>query len=345
MKKNGNAVFLPLIVLAVLVFLLSFMIGRYPVNPFTAVKILVSRGIYLLTGGRYALPQTWAGTEEIVVINIRLPRIIAAFMIGAALSLSGTAYQAIFRNPMVSPDLLGASSGAGFGAALALILGGSYFSVTLSSFFFGLAAVFLAVVISRLSPINRTLSFVLAGVMVSSLFSSATSFIKLIADTESTLPAITYWLMGSLSSIKLKDISFAFFPIIIGAVPIILLRWRINLLSLSESEARSMGINTSVLRLIIIFSATLMTAASVSISGMIGWVGLVIPHFSRLITGVDNRRVVPATILMGGTFLLFVDNLARIITTGELPLGILTSFIGAPVFLYLIVSGGKENEA
>lgn len=344
MKKRNN-VFLSMILVAILVFLVSFLIGRYPVNPFTAVKILLSRGIYLITGGHYSLLQTWTGAEEIVVINIRFPRIVAAFMIGAALSVSGASYQAIFRNPMVSPDLLGASSGAGFGAALALLLGGNYFTVTLSSFLFGLSAVFLAILISKLSPINQTLSFVLAGVMVSSLYSSATSFIKLIADTDSTLPAITYWLMGSLSSIKMKDLGFAFLPILIGALPIILLRWRINLLSLSDSEARSMGINTSRLRIIVILSATLMTAASVSISGMIGWVGLVIPHFSRLLIGVDNRKVVPSSILLGGSFLLFVDNLARIITTSELPLGILTSFIGAPVFLYLIITGGKENEA
>ena len=151
--------------------------------------------------------------------------------------------------------------------------------------------------------------------------------------------------MGSLSSIKMKDLAFAFFPLVIGAVPIILLRWRINLLSLSDSEARSMGVNTSRLRVVVVLSSTLMTAAAVSISGMIGWVGLVIPHFSRLLIGVDNRKVVPSSMLLGGTFLLFVDNLARIITTSELPLGILTSFIGAPVFLYLIITGGREDEA
>ena len=343
--KRKHSVFLPMVVVAVLVFLVSFNIGRYKVNPLTACRILLSRGIELVTGGRYALEKTWTDAEAVVVINIRFPRIVAAFMIGAALSLSGASYQAIFRNPMVSPDLLGASSGAGFGAAIALFLGGSYFSVTFSSFLFGLSAVFLAILISRLSPISQTLAFVLAGVMVSSLYSSATSFIKLIADTDSTLPAITYWLMGSLSSIKMKDLQFAFIPILIGAVPIFLLRWRINLLSLTDSEARSMGVNTSRLRIVVILCSTLMTAASVSISGMIGWVGLVIPHFSRLIIGDDNRRVLPSTILLGGSFLLFVDNLARIITTSELPLGILTSFIGAPVFLYLIITGGRENEA
>ncbi len=343
--KREKSVFTILVVLAVLTVLLSFLIGRYSVNPFTAAKIVVSRIIFFLSRGRYSLLRTWTGAEEVVVMNIRLPRIIAAFMIGGALSLSGASYQAIFRNPMVSPDLLGASSGAGFGAAVALLLGGSYFTVTLSSFAFGLLAVFLALLFSRISPMSQTLSFVLAGMMVSSLFSSATSFVKLIADTDSTLPAITYWLMGSLSSVKAADVKFALVPILLGSVSVVLLRWRMNILSLSECEARSLGVNTSLLRIIIILSSTLMTASCVAISGMIGWVGLVIPHFARLLTGVDNTKVIPSSVLLGGTFLLFVDNLARIISAGELPLGILTSFIGAPVFIYLIVTGGREYEA
>lgn len=341
MKKRKT--FTLLIVLAIVVFLLSFVIGRYKVNPFIAIRILFSRFLSLISGNRLSLGG-YTATEEVVVMNIRFPRILAAFLIGTALSLSGSAFQAIFRNPMVSPDLLGASSGAGFGAALALFLGGSYLSITLSSFCFGLLAVFLAILVSKASPINRTLSFVLAGVMISSLFSSATSFIKLIADTNSVLPSITYYLMGSLSSISMRDLLFASIPILIGAIPVFLLRWRINLLSLSESEAKSLGVNTTRLRIIIILSATLMTSASVAISGMIGWVGLVIPHFSRLIFGDDNKVVIPSSILLGGTFLLFVDNFSRILSTAEIPLGILTSFIGAPVFLFLIMRGDKESE-
>ena len=178
---------------------------------------------------------------------------------------------------------------------------------------------------------------------VSSLFSSGTSFIKLVADTDSQLPAITYWLMGSLSSVKRRDLWFAAIPILLGIVPLLFLRWRMNLLTLSEAEARSMGVNTNLLRFIVILCATLMTAGSVSISGMIGWVGLVIPHFCRMMFGYDYRRLLPASALMGASFLMIVDDLARILTTSEIPLGILTSFVGAPLFLYLILTGGVQR--
>ena len=326
------------------VFSLSFLVGRYPVSPFTALKILFSRALSFFSFERLSL-SGWSGSEEAVVLNIRFPRIASASLIGAALSVAGASYQGIFRNPMVSPDLLGASTGAGFGAALGILTGGGYFAITLSSFSFGLLAVMLAVLVARKSRIDSTLSLVLAGVMISSLFSSGTSLIKLMADTQDQLPAITYWLMGSLSSIKMKDLIFAFFPVVIGLIPVILLRWRINLLTLNEDEARSMGIEVKKMRLIVILSSTLMTAGAVAISGMIGWVGLVIPHFSRLIFGDDYSITLPSSAFLGATFLLLVDDLARIVSTAEIPLGILTSFVGAPVFLFLILKGGIRNEA
>ena len=180
--------------------------------------------------------------------------------------------------------------------------------------------------------------------MISSLFTSGTSFIKLVADTTDQLPAITYWLMGSLTSVKARDVNFAFWPVAIGLVPLWLLRWRVNLLTVSEAEARSMGVDTAYLRVAVVLCATLMTAGSVAISGMIGWVGLVIPHFGRMIFGQDYRRLIPASGLLGAVFLMVVDNLARTMTTSEVPLGILTSFVGAPVFLYLILSGGSQRE-
>lgn len=344
-EKKGQRVVVFMLPLAFfIVFALSFLVGRYPVSPFTAIKILFSKLLSFLSFGRLSL-SGWTVSEEAVVINIRFPRIAAASLIGASLSVAGASYQGIFRNPMVSPDLLGASTGAGFGAALAILLGGGYFMITLSSFSFGLVAVLFAVIVAKKSRIDSTLSLVLAGVMISSLFSSGTSLIKLMADTQDQLPAITYWLMGSLSSIKMKDLSFAFFPIVIGLIPIILLRWRINLLTLGEDEAKSMGIEVKKMRLIVIFSSTLMTAGAVAISGMIGWVGLVIPHFSRLIFGDDYSLTLPSSAFLGATFLLIVDDLARIVSTAEIPLGILTSFVGAPVFLFLIIKGGRRNEA
>lgn len=331
----------------IVVFLSSFMLGRYSVGFPDLIKILTDRILQLfglILGQPLGLEQTWSDASEAVTINVRLPRVIAAAVIGAALSTAGASYQGMFRNPMVSPDILGASTGAGFGAALAILLGFNYIGITVSSFAFGLGAVFLAYSISRASRLNTTLSMVLAGIMVSSLFTAGTSFIKLIADTENQLPAITYWLMGSLTSIKGGDTLFVSVLVIAGLIPLFLLKWRINLLTVSEDEAKSLGINTSRLRFIVIVCATLMTAAAVSVSGMIGWVGLVIPHFCRLIFGYDYRRLIPSSILLGGAFMIVVDDLARTVTTSEIPLGVLTAFVGAPVFVWLILRGGVHNE-
>ncbi len=326
------------------IFLASFMVGRYGVSFPTLIKILWDWILRYASFGHLSLIKTWDDAQASVVLNIRLPRIICACLIGSALSVAGASYQGMFRNPMVSPDLMGASTGAGFGAALAILLSFNYFGITLTAFAFGLAAVVLAYAVSKFSRINQTLSLVLAGVMISSLFSACTSFVKLVADTDEQLPAITYWLMGSLSSIKEVDAKFVLLPITAGLVPIILLRWRINLLTVSEAEAKSLGLNTTRLRFIIIIAATLITSASVAVSGMIGWVGLVIPHFCRMIFGYDYRRIIPSAILMGASFLMLVDDIARVITTGELPLGVLTSFVGAPVFIYLIIQGGADSE-
>ena len=248
------------------VFLLSFVMGRYSVPLGTTLRILWSRLAALCTFGRTVVAQTWTETEGAVVLNIRLPRIICAVLVGAALSTAGASYQGMFRNPMVSPDLMGASTGAGFGAALAILLGAGYWGITLTAFCFGLAAVALAYLVSRFSRLNATLALVLAGVMISSLFSACTSFVKLVADTQDQLPAITYWLMGSLSSVKAEDTAFAAVPILIGLIPLVLLRWRINLLTVSEAEARSLGLRSGRLRLAVILAATLVTSASVLFS-------------------------------------------------------------------------------
>ncbi len=246
--------------------------------------------------------ELYSGQEKAVVLNIRLPRVALSALVGAGLSVAGTAYQGMFRNPMVSPDILGASNGAGFGAALGILLSFNYFGVTVSAFVCGVGAVALAWCISRASRMNGTLAMVLAGIVVGSLFSAGTSFIKLVADTEQQLPAITYWLMGSLSSAKTRDLQFALIPALIGMVPLFLLRWRINLLTLGEEEARSLGVHTTRLRLVIVVCATLITSACVSVSGMIGWVGLVIPHFARMLFGHDYKRLIPACMLLGGAF-------------------------------------------
>ena len=345
-KMHGTGIkFVILALFFALVFFGSFWVGRYDVSPLQTLRILADWLLRTLSRGRLALTQTWQVRAQAVVLNVRLPRVAAAALVGAALSTAGCAYQGMFRNPMVSPDLLGASTGAGFGAALALLLGLGYGAVTGLSFTFGLLAVLLAYLISRVSKIQTTLAMVLAGVMISSLFTSGTSFIKLVADPTDQLPAITYWLMGALTAVRLDDLHFAMVPILCGLIPLFFLRWRLNLLSVSEAEARSMGVNTRLLRLLVILCATLATAASVSISGMIGWVGLVIPHICRLLVGQDTQRLLPCSMLLGASFLMLVDDLARCLAASEIPLGILTAFVGAPLFLYLIVKGGRRHDA
>lgn len=313
----------------------SLLVGRYALSPGQLVQMLWTR----ITGGA----ADWPISDDKVVFAVRLPRVAAAALVGAALAVSGAAYQGMFRNPMVSPDILGASTGAGFGAAVAILLGAGYFGISAAAFCCGLLAVAAAWLVSRLSKADQAVSLILAGMMISSLFSAGTSFVKLVADTQQQLPAITYWLMGSLSSIKDKDVVFLAIPVALGMIPLFFLRWRMNLLTVGEEEAQSMGVNTRRLRGAVIVCATLLTSASVAVSGMIGWVGLVIPHFCRMLFGYDYRRLIPAGALFGAAFLLAVDDIARLVTTGELPLGILTAFVGAPLFLYLIATGGGRR--
>ena len=313
----------------------SLLVGRYALSPGQLVHMLWTR----ISGGA----ADWPISDDKVGFAVRLPRVAAAALVGAALAVSGAAYQGMFRNPMVSPDILGASTGAGFGAAVAILLGAGYFGISAAAFCCGLLAVAAAWLVSRLSKSHQAVALILAGMMISSLFSAGTSFVKLVADTQQQLPAITYWLMGSLSSIKDKDVLFLSIPVALGMIPLLVLRWRMNLLTLGEEEAQSMGVNTRRLRGAVIVCATLLTSASVAVSGMVGWVGLVIPHFCRMLFGYDYRRLIPAGALFGASFLLIVDDIARLVTTGELPLGILTAFVGAPLFVYLIVTGGGRR--
>ena len=288
----------------------------------------------------FAVPVTWPSVMETIVLNIRMPRIIMACLVGCCLASAGACYQGVFQNPMAAPDLLGASTGACFGAALAILHGRSSAMITLYAFFFSLLTVLLVFVIGQRAPGQKTVNLILAGIMVSSLFSAGTSYIKLVADPGSKLPEITYWLMGSLSGTRGVDIRFAILPMALGLIPLLLIRWRLNLLTLGEEEARALGINTALLRLIVVVCATLVTAASVSVSGLIGWVGLVIPHLCRRYIGNDYRKLLPASMLFGATFLLLVDNISRNLLAVEIPIGILTAFIGAPFFIYLMRQKG-----
>ena len=315
----------------------SFLLGRYPVPLGELMGIL---------GSKLGLPiqKFWTDQMEAAVWNIRLPRVVMSVLVGACLASAGASYQGVFQNPMASPDILGASAGAGFGAALAILLGASSVGITVGAFAASLVTVALVFTVSRHARGDRVLGLVLAGIMVSSLFQSGTSFLKLVADPNNQLPQITYWLMGSLSGAKWSDLGFVILPVLIGLIPLILMRWQLNVITMGDDEARAMGVNAHRVRMGIVICSTLVTASAVSVSGMIGWVGLVIPHMMRRLVGSDYRFLMPASMLGGGIFLLVVDNVSRNATTSGIPIGILTAFIGAPFFLWLIMGKGDHYE-
>ena len=308
----------------------SLVLGQFPIEPGNAVLMLVHKVVPAL------VDSTWTAQQETIFFNVRLPRIVLALLVGCALSTAGAAFQGTFQNPLVSPDILGASQGAAFGAAVAILLGLSSLTVSLCAFVVSLITVVLVVLIASRARGNQILVVVLAGVMVSSLFSAGVSYTKLVADPNNTLPEITYWLMGSVSNAKIADIQLVIIPMTLGLVTLFLLRWRINILTMGDDEAATMGVNARRTRSVIMVAATLVTASSVAVTGMIGWVGLVIPHLGRMLVGSDYRKLLPACMVMGAGFLLLVDDIARLATTMEIPIGILTAFVGAPFFVFLI---------
>lgn len=345
-QKNCNLVLFCALVIA---FFVSFVLGRYNVPLLDVFKILLDRILKavaallnkLSINVSLGITKTWTDTMEKAVINVRLPRILLSCIVGCSLSCAGTSYQNVFHNPMASPDILGASSGACFGAALAILLGASKAMVTVSAFFCSLVTVILVYVLGLRGRGSQVANILLAGIIVGSLFSAGTSYIKLVADPSDQLPEITYWLMGSLSGAKMSDVLFVIIPVAISVIPLILMRWRMNLLTLSEEEAGSMGVNSKRLRFAVIMCATCLTASSVAVSGMIGWVGLVIPHICRKLVGNDNRYLLPSSMIFGALFLLVVDNFSRNLIETEIPIGILTAFIGAPFFIYLMIRREK----
>ncbi|WP_156130345.1 FecCD family ABC transporter permease [Paenibacillus durus] len=321
--------------LPIAVLLLSFTLGRYSVSLSQMADIFRAR----LLG----LPDPGPDSVSTVLFNVRIPRIAAALLVGGALAAAGASYQGLFRNPMVSPDILGASAGAGFGAALAMLLSLGPAGIQLLSFLLGIGAVALTYSIGSL--VSRrggaVLSLVLTGIVISTVFGSFTSIIKLAADPDNKLPSITFWLMGGLSLVGLDDLAILAPLVFIGLTPLLLLRWKLNVLSFGEEEAQSLGVNTARIRIVTIICSTLLTAAAVSVSGMIGWVGLIVPHLSRMVVGPNYKVLLPVSALYGATYLLLVDDIARSALTMEIPLGILTSLIGAPFFIVLLLTGKR----
>ncbi len=336
MKKKPPyfAVFTALCMALFAAIVISAMLGRYPITAKEVGGVIASQF--------FDIERFWMPIVESLLLQSRLPRIFLACLVGCALSAAGASYQGVFQNPMAAPDVLGASSGAAFGAALAILLGMSKSMTVAFAFGASLLCVGLVIFVGNRTKGKRVVGLILAGIMISSLFSSGTSYIKLVADPNDQLPAITYWLMGSLNGTMPSDVHFALIPMALGLIPLLLLRWRINLLTLGDNEAKTMGIHTSRLRTIVILCATLITAAAVSVSGVIGWVGLVIPHLARRLVGNDYRRLLPTSMLMGALFLLLVDDVSRNALATEIPIGILTSVIGAPFFIYLMTKDGER---
>ncbi len=312
--------------------IISLGVGRFEVGLEQLLKILASQII--------PIEPTWTEMEETVVINIRLPRILLALLIGGGLAIAGASFQGMFGNPLVSPDILGVSAGAGFGASLGILLFGQNFATQIMALLFGLGAIGFTFLIAGARKNAPIFMFVLAGVITSALFNALISLTKFVADPEEKLPAITYWLMGSLGTVTYKDLYIGGPLIIIGMLILYFLRWRLNILTLPEDEAKSMGISVVPLKWMIIFGATLITAVSVAVAGIVGWVGLIIPHVARMLVGNNNQHVLPMSIAIGSMYLLVIDNLARSITATEIPLSILTAIIGAPFFAYLLRRSG-----
>lgn len=311
-----------LCVLPLAAILLSLFFGRYSLSPSEVLSALFR-------------PSFVSHAAVVTVRQLRLPRAIAAAFVGASLSVSGAAFQSVFRNPLVNSGILGVSNGAGFGACLAIVFfGGGVFTYGLS-FLFGVAAVALSYFAGRIAKTRTVITLILGGTIVSAFFSALVSILKYVADPYSQLPAITFWLMGSFASVGLPHLK-ALVPMTIGMGLVFICRRRIDALSMGEREASSLGVDVRLYSILVIGGATLCTASAVCISGTIGWVGLVIPHIARMLVGSENTKLIPASISLGAGFLVLIDLLSRCITGSEIPIGILCALVGTPFFIYLL---------
>lgn len=325
-----------LIAFAVLVagLLLAFTVGRYPVGLGDLWNVIAGK----LAGRATGVPAA----VENVIWQVRGPRVIAAALVGAALAVAGTAFQGLFRNPLVSPDILGASSGAALGAVLGIFFALGVLAIQAFAFVGGLIAVAAVYAIgSAVRARDPVLVLVLTGVVIGALLGAGVGLVKYLADPYNQLPAMTFWLLGSLAATTVADLVPLFGPVAIGTLVLVALRWRMNVMSLPDEEARALGVSTGPLRIAIVAAATLVTSASVATAGIIGWVGLVMPHLARSLVGPDFARLIPAAALLGGGFLLVIDTLARTVAPIEVPLGILTALIGTPFFIWLLASVSK----
>lgn len=339
-------------------------LASFPVLP-VLLGLLVLAALYSITIGRYDLTvaqvalilidnvapvanRNWEPVQEVVVEQVRLPRILAAMIIGAGLAVSGAALQGLFRNPLVDPGIIGVTSGAGFGGTFAILLGLAGYGLLTIAFLFGIGSIFLVKALATIRGRTSILTLILAGVVISAFFSAAISIVKLLADPFQKLPTITYWLMGSIASSSHADVFLIAAAVVPPALAIYLLRFQINIMSLGEEKARALGTPVVLVQWIILIATALISAGVVAISGIIGWVGLVIPHIARAFVGADHQKLLPVSAVLGALYLLMVDNIARTATTAEIPLGIITALIGVPVFAVVLrrmqTKGGWAND-
>jgi len=337
-QKFKDTLLILLLVLAPLGFVFaSLFVGRYGLS--------ASEVIYSLTNTLGLTDYDLTVEAQTVVLQLRAPRAIAAAFVGAGLAVSGAAFQGVFRNPLVNSGLLGVSNGAGFGAAVAIIFFGTQIAIYGLAFAFGVFAVALSYWIARIYKAVPTVMLILGGTIVSAIFSALLTMLKFMADVNSQLPAIVYWLMGSVASVNYGDF-WTLIPITLGSVILLFLGWRINVISMGDKEARTMGIDVGICKIMIIIAATLATSGAVCIAGVVGWVGLVIPHIGRMLVGNDNRKLLPVAISLGASFMVLIDTVSRSISASEIPLGVLTALIGAPFFIFLLkkTKGGGWQE-
>lgn len=308
--------------------LLALALGRFHVPVWHVVQILAAQIV--------PFPLEASETEQNVVLLVRLPRILLGLLVGGGLAIGGAALQAIFRNPLVSPEIIGVSAGASFGGALALLLGLGAFMLVAGSFLFGMAALVMLILITSGRGGSSMLMIVLGGVVTGSFFSALVALVTYLADPNSTLPAIVFWLLGSVSTATYAKDAVAMLPVLGGTVVLLLLRWRINVLSLGDEDAEALGVKPRPLRWVVLVAVALIVAGAVAVSGAVSWVGLVVPHLARMWVGPDHRVLLPVSFLLGGAYIILVDTVARTLTAGEIPLGVLTALIGAPVFFLLL---------
>ncbi len=320
-----------LIIIPVITVIVVIAIGRMSISPIEAIKTILNH-----FGGNFDISKE----AEKVIWTIRFPRILLALLVGAGLSVAGCSFQSLFSNPLATPDTLGVASGSSFGAALGLLIGLNLIGVQILALVCGIAAVILTWLSSGSGKRNNMNTIVLAGIMIGSLFTALVSLVKYVADTESQLPSITYWLMGSLNSANFDSLALGAPLIIIGIFVLFLIRWRLNILPLSEDEAKATGTNIRFLRVVTIICATAITASCVSMCGQVGWVGLLVPHICRMKFGNNHLSLLPASISIGAAFMVVVDTVARSVSAAEIPISILTAIIGAPFFIILMRRSG-----